>query len=125
MALELYWVSGSPFSWRVILTLEVKRVQYESKLLEFSKEEHRSPGYLKLNPRGKVPTLKDGVFTLYESLAIMAYLDRKYPDPSLFGRSPEETGLIWRDFGGGVLPGWARFQGGYADLFWQGAGEDR
>ncbi len=96
MALELYWGSGSPFSWRVMLTLEVKRVQYEPKLLEFSKEDHRSPGYLKLNPRGKVPTLKDGAFTLYESLAIMAYLDRKYPDPPLFGGNPQETGLIWR-----------------------------
>lgn len=96
MALELYWGSGSPFAWRVMLTFEVKRVQYESKLLEFSKEEHKSPAYLKLNPRGKVPTLKDGAFTLYESLAIMAYLDRKYPDPPLFGRNPQETGLIWR-----------------------------
>ena len=96
MALELYWGSGSPFAWRVMLTLEVKRLPYESKLLEFSKEDHKSPAYLKLNPRGKVPTLKDGGFVLYESLAIMAYLDRKYPDPSLFGRSPEETGLIWR-----------------------------
>ncbi len=96
MALELYWGSGSPFAWRVMLTLEVKRVQYESKLLEFSKEEHKSPGYLKLNPRGKVPTLKDGDFVLYESVAIMAYLDRKYPDPPLFGRTPQETGLIWR-----------------------------
>lgn len=96
MALEVYWGSGSPFAWRVMLTLEVKRLPYESKLLEFSKEDHKSPGYLKLNPRGKVPTLKDGDFVLYESLAIMAYLDRKYPDPPIFGRSPEETGLTWR-----------------------------
>jgi glutathione S-transferase len=96
MALEVYWGSGSPFAWRVMLTLEVKRLQYESRLLEFSKEEHKSPGYLKLNPRGKVPTLKDGDFVLYESLAIMAYLDRKYPDPPIFGRTPQETGLIWR-----------------------------
>lgn len=96
MALEVYWGSGSPFAWRVMLTLEVKRLPYESKLLEFSKEDHKSPGYLKLNPRGKVPTLKDGDFVLYESLAIMAYLDRKYPDPPIFGRSPEKTGLTWR-----------------------------
>ena len=96
MALELYWGSGSPFAWRVMLTLEVKRLPYESNLLEFSKEDHKSPAYLKLNPRGKVPTLKDGGFVLYESLAIMAYLDRKYPDPSIFGRTPQETGLIWR-----------------------------
>jgi glutathione S-transferase len=96
MALELYWISGSPFSWRVMLTLEMKQLPYESKLLEASKEEHKSPGYLKLNPRGKVPTLKDGDFVLYESLAIMAYLDRKHPEPSIFGRNPQETGLIWR-----------------------------
>ena len=96
MALELYWGSGSPFAWRALLTLEVKRLQYESKLLEFSKEDHKSPGYLKLNPRGKVPTLKDGDFVLYESLAIMAYLDRTYPDPPIFGTTAQETGTIWR-----------------------------
>ena len=96
MAIELYWGSGSPFAWRVMLTLEVKGLAYESKLLEFSKGDHKTPAYLKLNPRGKVPTLKDGDFVLYESLAIMSYLDRKYPDPPLFGKTAEETGLIWR-----------------------------
>jgi glutathione S-transferase len=96
MALELYWGSGSPFAWRVMLTLEVKGLDYESKLLEFSKGENKSPAYLQLNPRGKVPTLKDGDFVVYESLAIMAYLDRKNPTPPLFGDSPAETGQIWR-----------------------------
>ena len=96
MAIELYWGSGSPFAWRVMLTLEVKGLNYESKLLEFSKGDHKTPAYLKLNPRGKVPSLKDGDFVLYESLAIMSYIDRKYPDPPLFGKTPEETGLIWR-----------------------------
>ena len=96
MAIDLYWASGSPFAWRVMLTLEVKKLAYESKLLEFSKGENKTPAYLQLNPRGKVPSLKDGDFVLYESLAIMSYLDRKYPDPPLFGKTPEETGLIWR-----------------------------
>ena len=96
MAIELYWGSGSPFAWRVMLTLEVKRLPYESKLLEFSKQEHKTPAYLQLNPRGKVPTLKDGDFVLYESIAIMAYLDRKYPTPPIFGTTAEQTGLIWR-----------------------------
>jgi glutathione S-transferase len=96
MAIELYWGSGSPFAWRVMLALEVKGLKYESKLLEFSKGDNKTPAYLKLNPRGKVPTLKDGDFVIYESLAIMSYLDRKYPAPPLFGKTPEETGLIWR-----------------------------
>lgn len=96
MAIELYWGSGSPFAWRVMLTLEVKGLAYESKLLEFSKGEHKTPAYLSLNPRGKVPTLKDSGFVVYESLAIMSYLDRKYPNPPLFGTTAEETGLIWQ-----------------------------
>jgi glutathione S-transferase len=94
MAIEFYWGSGSPFAWRVMLTLEAKGLKYESKLLEFSKGDHKNPAYLRLNPRGKVPTLKDGDFVLYESLAIMAYLDRKYPEPPLFGKTPEETGWL-------------------------------
>jgi glutathione S-transferase len=96
MALELYWGSGSPFAWRVMLTLEVKRLAYQSTLLEFSKGDHKAAGFLKLNPRGKVPVLKDDDFVLNESLAIMTYLDKKYPEPPLFGTSPQETGLIWR-----------------------------
>jgi glutathione S-transferase len=79
-----------------MLTLEVKGLAYESKLLEFSKGDHKAKAYLELNPRGKVPTLKDGDFVLNESLAIMSYLDRKYPEPPLFGKTPEQTGLIWR-----------------------------
>lgn len=96
MAIEFYWGSGSPFAWRVLLTLEIKKLPYESKLLEFSKGDHKTPEFLKLNPRGKVPVLKDGDFVIYESLAMMAYLDRKYPAPPLFGKTAEETGLIWR-----------------------------
>ena len=96
MAIELYWGSGSPFAWRVMLTLEVKNLSYQSRLLEFSKQEHKAPAYLELNPRGKVPTLKDGDFVVYESIAIMAYLDRKYPEPPIFGRTAEEAGAIWQ-----------------------------
>ena len=96
MALELYWGSGSPFAWRVMLTLEVKRLTYQSRLLEFSKGDHKAPAFLKLNPRGKVPVLKEDDFVLNESLAIMAYLDKKRREPPLFGTSPQETGLVWR-----------------------------
>ena len=96
MTIEVYWGSGSPYAWRVLLTLEAKKIPYVSRLIEFSKEEHKTPDYLALNPRGKVPTLKDGDYVLSESVAIMAYLDRKHPEPPLFGRRPEETGRVWK-----------------------------
>lgn len=94
--MEIYWGSGSPFAWRVLLALEAKKIPYTSRLIEFSKGQHKAPEFLALNPRGKVPTIKDGDFVLSESLAILAYLDRKVPEPPLFGRTAEETGRIWR-----------------------------
>jgi len=96
MALELYWGSGSPYSWRVLLALEYKRLPYVSRPLQFSKQEHKSPQMLRMNPRGRVPVLKEGDYVVFESLACLMYLDRKYPEPPLFGRTPEEAGTIMR-----------------------------
>ena len=96
MAIEIYWGSGSPYSWRVLLALEYKRLAYDSHLLQFSKQEHKSPQLLRMNPRGRVPVLKDGDYVVFESLACLLYLDRKYPDYPLFGTSAEEAGTIMR-----------------------------
>jgi glutathione S-transferase len=107
MALELFWGSGSPYSWRVMLALERKGLAFRSHLLELSKQEHKSPQLLKLNPRGLLPVLKDGDYVIFESLAILYYLDLRYPDPPLFGRSPEEGGTIMRvvcEFQGNAEP---------------------
>lgn len=94
--LELYWISGSPYSWRVMLTLELKQIPYTARLLEASKGEHKRPGFLALNPRGKVPVLCDGEVVVRESLAIMQYLERRHPATPLFGRTPQEAGAIAR-----------------------------
>jgi glutathione S-transferase len=96
MAIEVYWGSGSPYSWRVLLALEYKRLAYNSRLLQFSKQEHKSPQVLALNFRGRVPILKDNEYVVFESLAILYYLDLKYPEPPIFGRTPEEAGVIMR-----------------------------
>jgi glutathione S-transferase len=96
MAIDLYWGSGSAYSWRVLLALEYKRLAYVSHLLQFSKQEHKSPQILALNFRGRVPILKDGDYVVFESLAVLYYLDLKYPEPPIFGHSPEEAGVIMR-----------------------------
>jgi glutathione S-transferase len=96
MALELWWGSGSPYSWRALLALEYKQLPYVSHLVQFAKQEHKSPELLALNPRGRVPVLKDGDYVCFESMAIIHYLDRKYPERSLFGRTPEEASTIVR-----------------------------
>jgi len=94
--MDVYWGSGSGPSWRVLLTLAVKKASYTSHLLSFAKREHQTDAMLALNPRGKVPVLRDGDVVLYESLAIMTYLDRKLPDPPLFGATAAEAGHVMR-----------------------------
>lgn len=81
--LTLYYGSGSPYAWRVHLALEHKALPYERRVLSFSQKETRKPEYIALNPHGKVPTLTDGDLVLYESTAIMEYLDDAYPGRGL------------------------------------------
>jgi glutathione S-transferase len=96
MAIDLYWGSGSPACWRVALALEYKGLPYNSHLLQFDRQEHKSPQMLAMNFRGRLPVLRDQDYVVFESLAILYYLDRKYPDPPIFGRTPEESGVIMR-----------------------------
>jgi glutathione S-transferase len=94
MAIEIYWISGSAPAWRVLLTLELKGLEYASHVLQTSKKEQKEPWFLKLNPRGQVPVLKDGDVVVTESLAIMHYLEAAYPEPPLFGDNPNHTANI-------------------------------
>lgn len=96
MSIELYWGSGSTPAWRVQLALAVKGLPYTSHLLSFSARETRTPEFLAINPRGKVPALRDGDVVVNESIAILAYLDRAYPEHPLFGATPAEAAKVWR-----------------------------
>lgn len=96
MAIELHWLSGSPYAWRVQLALLHKGLPYTSHVHQLSTGELRSPGYLALNPRGRVPTLVEDGFVLYESLAILAWLERRHPERPIFGATDEELALHWR-----------------------------
>ncbi len=79
MNLVLYYGSGSPYAWRAQLALEHKALPYDLKVLSFSAGDTRKPEFLALNPRHRVPVLVDGDFVLYESNAIVEYLDEAYP----------------------------------------------
>ena len=96
MAIDLYWGSGSAYCWRVLLALAHKRLEFRSHQLKFDQQEHQAPQMLAMNPRGRLPVLRDGDYVVFESVGILYYLDRKYPEPPIFGRSPEESGVIMR-----------------------------
>ncbi len=93
---ELFWISGSPPSWRVMLALETKAIRYRSTRLDTAQREHKTPRFLAINPRGQVPVLRAGKLVIRESLAIIAFLDRLQPEPPLFDRNSAETARIWQ-----------------------------
>ncbi|HLY37980.1 MAG TPA: glutathione S-transferase family protein [Candidatus Binatia bacterium] len=86
--IRFYYGSGSPFSWRVQLVLEEKGLPYEPVLLSFAKGEHKSPEHVARSPHGKVPALEDDGLRLYESSAIVEYLEDRYPRPPMLPADP-------------------------------------
>lgn len=94
--IDVYWASGSPHCWSVLLALELKRRPWRSHLLNTDLQEHKAPHMLAMNPRGRLPVLRDGEYVVFETLAVLYYLDLKYQAPPIFGRSPEEAAVIMR-----------------------------
>ena len=85
MTLEFWYGSGSPFSWRVWLALEHKQAPYQQKTISFQAGDHMKPEFLAMNPRHQVPVIVDDGFSLYESTAILEYLDERYAEgPKLY-----------------------------------------
>jgi glutathione S-transferase len=56
---------------------------YEIVPIDFTKLEHKTPGFLKINPAGKLPALVDGDSKIFEGAAICLYLGDKFPEANL------------------------------------------
>lgn len=96
MVLTLHTFSGAPRGWRVLLGLTFKQLEWNTHLIRHSDGEHRSPEFLALNQRGTVPVLETGGPVVRDSIAILAWLDRRYPDKLLFGTTADQAALVWQ-----------------------------
>lgn len=79
-------IHGHPFSTyarRVHIALIEKNIPHEKVLVDMAAGGHRTPEYRKLNPYGRVPTLEEDGFVLFESTAILNYLEATHPSPAL------------------------------------------
>jgi glutathione S-transferase len=83
MTLQLYTVSGSPSGWKVQLALAHKRVPADVSFVSADAGDLKAAWFRAMNPRGKAPVLVDGEFMLYESDAIVDYLEDAYPSSGL------------------------------------------
>lgn len=81
-----YWRSTA--AWRVRLALAAKGLAYEQVAVNLLQSDQRSPGHLALNSQGLVPVLEHDGIVLTQSLAIIEYLDERFPDPPLLPADP-------------------------------------
>ena len=81
--LILYDFGNSVCCQKVRVTLVEKGLDWEARRVDLFKTEQYDPTYLKLNPKGVVPTLVHGDTPVIESTLICEYIDETFPDPPL------------------------------------------
>ncbi|KAG9135108.1 hypothetical protein Leryth_011605 [Lithospermum erythrorhizon] len=91
LILYSYWRSSC--SARVRIALNFKGLDYEYKAVNLLKGEQSNPDFLKLNPLGYVPALVVGEVVVADSLAILMYLEEKYPQHPLLPQDLQKRTL--------------------------------
>ena len=86
--MKLYTYYRSQASFRVRIALNLKGITREDSFLHLEKGDQFSADYRAINPQMVVPTLFDDEIKLFQSLAILEYLDETYPEPPLFPADP-------------------------------------
>ena len=81
--MKLYTYYRSQASFRVRIALNLKGIAREDSFLHLEKGDQFAADYRAINPQMVVPTLIDGEVKLFQSLAILEYLDERYPEPPL------------------------------------------
>lgn len=93
MILYGYWRSSA--AYRVRIALHLKGLEYQQRPVHLVRDggEQHAAAYRRLNPAGLVPLLVDGELTLHQSLAILDYLERRYPEVPLLPAEPAARAL--------------------------------
>ena len=86
--MKLYWHPFSIVPRRVRIAFREKGIAYEEVEVDLPAGAHRRPEFLRLNPFGQVPVLEDGELVIAESVAILEYLEERFPTPALL---PEDA----------------------------------
>jgi maleylacetoacetate isomerase len=81
--MKFYTYYRSQAAFRVRIAMNLKGIAHEDTYLHLEKGDQFDPAYRAVNPQMVVPTLIDGDVRLFQSLAILEYLEEKHPQPSL------------------------------------------
>jgi len=92
--LKLYGYFRSSAAYRVRIALGLKGLPYEYAAVHLRKGEQRAPAYRAVNAQGLVPVLEDERGSFTQSLAIIEYLDERFPEPPLLPDRPESRARV-------------------------------
>ena len=92
--LKLHYHPFSTFARRVRIALIEKGIPAELVEIDMARGAHRGPEYRQLSPYGRVPTLEEDGFILYESTAILEYLEATHPEPALVPADARGRALV-------------------------------
>ena len=90
-------IYGHPLSTctrKVLAVLAEKGAPADLQVVDFAKGEHKLPAHLAFQPFGQLPAIDDDGFVLYESRAIMRYLDEKLEGTSLTPKDAKQRALM-------------------------------
>lgn len=98
--IKLHHHPMSTYSRKVRISLIEKGIPFERVLIDLGKGDQKKPEYLAMNPNGKVPTLVDDGFVIFESTAICEYLEDKFPSPALLPGDPQSRARarMWNQY---------------------------
>jgi maleylpyruvate isomerase len=94
--MKLYGYFRSSASYRVRIALNLKGLQYERAPIHLRRGggEQFAAAYKAINPQALVPSLEDSGRILTQSLAILEYLDERYPNPPLLPSEAADKALV-------------------------------
>jgi glutathione S-transferase len=94
MGIKLHYHPLSTYSRRVLIAFAEKQIPYELVIVDMAARRHREQPYLSLNPYGRVPTLEEDGFVLFESTAILNYLEATRVTPPLVPAEARGRALV-------------------------------
>jgi glutathione S-transferase len=102
--IKIHGVNISPFVRKARVALAEKGLTYE---LVPANPFSPSPEFLALTPLRKIPVFQDDTVTLPDSSVIVAYLERRHPEPALFPQDPAQYGraLFYEEYGDTIVAG--------------------
>ena len=109
MGIKLY-TAATPNGWKISIALEEMSLPYKVRVIDFATQEQKADWYVKLNPNGRIPTIDDDGFIVFESGAILLYLAEKtgkFLPRDVHGRSRVIEWLMFQMSGIGPMMGQA------------------